>query len=182
MPSPLAHSVSGYLLAKFVPLKHPQNSRFNKWCIQSLYPVFVAVCPDFDFIPQIITGEEYHRGATHSLLFGLLVSVILGFAVSYWSKYSYPQIFLLSAIAYGSHLVLDFFTAGGKGMQLFWGFTDSFYKSPIPIFPGIQYSRGLWHSSYLIPIGFELAYSVLFYGVVFYWQNSQHQSKKNYKQ
>ncbi|MGK7950039.1 MAG: metal-dependent hydrolase [Xenococcaceae cyanobacterium] len=173
MPSPLAHSVSGYILAKFLPLKQRKESRVNKWYMRSLYPVFVATCADCDFIPQIITGQVYHRGPTHSIFFTFVFSVVTGFVVSYWQKYSYRQIFLLTAIVYSSHLFLDFFTVGGKGMQLFWPVTDSFFKSPIAIFPGVHHSRGLWHYSHLIPFGFELAYSALLFTGFVYWKKSQ---------
>ena len=173
MPSPLAHSVSGYILAKFLPVKHPKISRAGKWSMQSLYPVFVAIVADFDFIPQIITGESYHRGLTHSLFFALVFSVIISSVVSYLGKYSYQQILLFTALIYSSHLFLDFFTAGGKGIQVFWPFIDRFFQSPISIFPAVHHSRGFWHYSHLIPIGFELAYSVLLFWGFSLWQNSQ---------
>ncbi|MGF1542167.1 MAG: metal-dependent hydrolase [Pleurocapsa sp.] len=179
MPSPLAHGVSGYIITKFSPLKRPQESKVNQWYVQSLYPVFVAISADLDFIPQIITGDNYHRGLTHSILFGLIFSVITGFIVSHWSKYSYRKIFLLTAIAYGSHLVLDFFTAGGDGMELLWPITDSFFKSPLPIFPAVHHSRGLWHYSHLIPLSFELAYSALLFLGMFYWQKFSYGSENN---
>ena len=178
MPSPIAHSVSGYILAKFLPLEQPRLPGFRKWYLQIFYPVFVAIFADFDFIPQLITGEKYHRGFTHSLFFTLVFSVIVGFTLSYLWKYSYKQIFLFTLIIYGSHLFLDFFTEGGKGMELFWPFIDGFFKSPIAIFPGFHHSRGLWHYSHLIPISFELSYSVLLFGVFSWWKNSKNWRKK----
>ncbi len=177
MPSPLAHSVSGYILAKFLPLDRPKESRFKKWYVQSLYPVFVAICADFDFIPQLITGETYHRGLTHSLFFAVMFSVIIGLVVSYLGKYSYQQILLFTTLVYSSHLFLDFFTAGGKGIQVFWLLSDRFFQSPIPIFPAVHHSRGFLHYSHLIPIGFELGYSVLLFCGFSLWQNSQSRNK-----
>lgn len=178
MPSPLAHAVSGYIIAKLLPLEPPSESKVNQWYIQSLYPVFVAISADFDFIPQLITGDNYHRGLTHSIFFGLIFSVVTGFIISYYSKYSYRQMFFLTAIAYSSHLFLDFFTAGGNGIKLFLPVTDSWFKSPIPIFPAVHHSRGLWHYSHLIPLSFELAYSALLFLGMFYWQKIAYGSEK----
>jgi inner membrane protein len=178
MPSPIAHSVSGYIIAKFLPLERSPETKINQWYIQSLYPVFVAISADFDFIPQIITGNNYHRGLTHSIFFCLVFSVVIGFIVSYYSKYSYRQIFILTAIVYGSHLVLDFFTAGGAGMKLFLPLTDDFFKSPIPIFPSVRHSEGLWHPSHLVFLSFELAYSALLFLGTFYWQKFIYSSEK----
>ncbi len=181
MPSPLAHSVSGYIIAQFLPLDRSKDSRFKEWCMRGLYPVFVAICADFDFIPQLITGEIYHRGLTHSIFFPLAFSIITSFVISYWGKYSYRQIFLLTAIVYGSHLLLDFFTAGGRGMQLFFPVTDRFFMSPIPIFPGVHHSRGLWHYSHLSPLSFELTYSALLFAGFFYWRKSPYRQRKKLK-
>ena len=119
-----------------------------------------------DFIPQLITGEIYHRGLTHSLTFAIIFSAIVGLILSYLWKFSYKQLFLFTLILYSSHLLLDFFTDGGKGMQLFFPFTDTYFKSPVAIFPGVHHSRGLWDSSHIIPLTFELIYSALLLWVV----------------
>ncbi|MGB7440490.1 MAG: hypothetical protein WA919_05430, partial [Coleofasciculaceae cyanobacterium] len=61
MPSPLAHSVSGYILAQFLPLKQLKKRGSKRWDVMIFYPVFVAAAADLDFIPQLITGASYHR-------------------------------------------------------------------------------------------------------------------------
>jgi inner membrane protein len=177
MPSPLAHSVSGYLLAKFLPLKKIKFSSSKKWYWLTFYPVLIAILADFDFIPQLITEEKYHRGLTHSLTFALLVSVMLASLISYLYKYPYQAIFFSTLLLYFSHLLLDFFTYGGQGMELFWPFTESFFKSPLAIFPGINHSKGLWDSSHLKAIAFESGYSILIYGLV--WVRKKYINKKN---
>ncbi|MBE9126151.1 MULTISPECIES: metal-dependent hydrolase [unclassified Coleofasciculus] len=176
MPSPIAHSVSGYVLAKFLPLAKSRMSRRRKWEMQIFYPVFVASVADLDFIPQLITGESFHRGLTHSLIFTLGFSAIIAIALSYWWKFSYKQLVWITLILYGSHLVLDFFTEG-RGIPLFSPFTDTFFASPISLFPGVHYSRGLWHPSHLIPLVFESIYSVLVVWGVRRWQKSKFRKK-----
>ncbi|NET56667.1 MAG: metal-dependent hydrolase [Symploca sp. SIO2E6] len=170
MPSPLAHSVSGYVLAKFLPLDKISSDIGNKWHVHILYPILVAVAADLDFIPQIITGVRFHRGLTHSLTFTLICSAIIGLLLSYLWKFSYKQLFLFTLLLYSSHLCLDFFTNGGQGMQLFFPFTTSYFKSPVAIFPAIHHSRGLWDYSHLLPLVFESTYSVLLLSVVAWYQ------------
>ncbi|MBE9169009.1 metal-dependent hydrolase [Pleurocapsales cyanobacterium LEGE 06147] len=179
MPSPIAHSVSGYVLAKFLPLKQTSKSNTRYWLI--FYPVFVAIFADFDFFLQLITGEKYHRGFTHSLVFTLIFSIVFGLIISYFIKYSYQQIFWSNLIIYFSHLVLDFFTAGGNGMELLWPFFNNFFKSPISIFPSVNHSRGLWDYSHLITITFELSYSILLLWLVSLSNNYKKIIKNIYK-
>jgi inner membrane protein len=178
MPSPIAHAVSGYVLAKFLPLTQPRTSRRRRWEILCLYPVFVATVADLDFIPQIITGESFHRGLTHSLIFALGFSLILAFILRNRWQFSYKQLAWITFILYGSHLVLDFFTEG-RGIPLLYPFTENFFVSSITIFPGVHHSRGLWHYSHLIPISFELVYSILLMGGVRWWKNSQLRKRIN---
>ncbi|MDJ0795268.1 MAG: metal-dependent hydrolase [Calothrix sp. MO_167.B12] len=169
MPSPIAHSVSGYILGKILPWEYTKVSRHEKLYLQ-LYTIFVAIFADFDFIPQLLTGEKFHRGLTHSIFFSFIFSSIVAFFISNrWNK-SYKQIFIFTFIIYCSHLSLDFFTAGGKGMQLFLPFTNSFFKSPIPIFPPVKHSSGLWELSHIITLSFELIYSALLVLGLSYWQ------------
>ena len=178
MPSPIAHSVSGYIIAKFLPLNQLIPSGYKRWGIHIFYPVLVAAAADFDFIPQLITGENYHRGLTHSLIFAIAFSAIIGLIFRYLWKCSYKIIFGLTLIFYGSHLLLDLFSEG-RGIQLFWPFTDSYFQSPLIIFPGFHYSRGLWDSSHLIPLVFELTYSALLFWLVARWKTFQVRKKNN---
>lgn len=87
MPSPIAHGVTGYVLSNSLPLK--------KLNFYLFYGVFVAIAPDFDFIPQWITGEKFHRGVTHSLVFALAFSLIAAGLIHYSRKDSYKLIFFV---------------------------------------------------------------------------------------
>ncbi len=178
MPSPIAHAVSGYVFAKFLPLTQPRISRRRRWELLCLYPVFVAIVADLDFIPQIITGESFHRGLTHSLIFTLGFSLILAFILRYRWQFSYQQLAWITFILYGSHLVLDFFTEG-RGIPLLYPFTENFFVSSITIFPGVHHSRGLWHYSHLIWICFELVYSVLLVWGVRWWRLVKANPRRN---
>lgn len=135
MPSPIAHSVSGYILAKFLPQETSKYYQSRWWNWQNLYPVFVAIFADLDFIPQLITGERFHRGLTHTLIFAVGFSLVVAWLISYLRKSSFKQLFVFTLIIYTSHLLLDLFTAGGSGLQLLWPLTDTYFMSTISIFP-----------------------------------------------
>ncbi|MGD1805635.1 metal-dependent hydrolase [Dapis sp. BLCC M126] len=172
MPSPIAHSVSGYLLSKFIPqgLAKYYPSRWWNW--ENFYPVFVAIFADFDFLPQLITGERFHRGITHTFVFAIVFSFIISGLISYFHKSSFKQLFLFTLVIYTSHLVLDFFTAtSGDGLQLLSPFTNTYFKSVIPLFPSVHHSKGLFHPSHLVFIIWESCYSILVLTGLWLWKN-----------
>ncbi|NEP88151.1 MAG: metal-dependent hydrolase [Okeania sp. SIO2C2] len=172
MPSPIAHSVSGYVLAKFLPQEKLKYYPSRWWSWEIFYPVFVAIFADFDFLPQLITGERFHRGITHTFVFAIAFSLIVSWLISYCRKSCFKQLFFLTLVIYSSHLVLDFFTAtSGSGLQLFWPFTDTYLKSAIPFFPSVHHSRGLFDPSHLIFIIWESCYSILVLSVLWFWKN-----------
>jgi hypothetical protein len=74
MPSPIAHSVTGYALARLLPLdKLPGDGRWAGLLPIAL-GVFIGNAPDLDFIGQMLNLTT-HRGITHSL--GMMVAVSL---------------------------------------------------------------------------------------------------------
>ncbi|MGB3511730.1 MAG: metal-dependent hydrolase [Microcoleaceae cyanobacterium] len=171
MPSPIAHSVSGYVLAKIIPQKLSKYYPSRWWSLANFYPVFVAIFADLDFIPQFITGERFHRGITHTLIFAIGFSLVVSWLVSYFRKSSFPNIFGFTLIIYTSHLLLDLFTAGGSGLQLLWPLTDTSFKSTISVFLQVHHSRGLFDISHFIFIVWELSYSALIVSILWLWKN-----------
>ncbi len=163
MPSPIAHSVSGYLISK-LPIKTNKSWRSHK-IIRLLFVVLVANAADFDFIPQIITGEKYHHGLTHSITFSLIFSLVSGLIAYWYNKRLAIPIFIFVLSLYSSHLFLDFFTSGGDGIELFWPFNNICVKSSWEIFPPVRWSEGILDYSHFYFIGFELIYAVLLYGM-----------------
>ncbi|CAD5936007.1 Putative membrane-bound metal-dependent hydrolase [Planktothrix tepida] len=170
MPSPLFHATAGYFLGKYLP-SHiiPKSYPFRRFDLNILYPVFIATCADFDFMPQILTGIEFHRGISHSLIFTLGFSLIISWVASKIWKISYQQLFRFTLILYSSHLILDFF-AEGRGIKLFLPFLDQFFKSPILLFPGVHYSLGWFHPSHLVSLSYELLLTVVLYQLLTQWQ------------
>ena len=91
-----------------------------------------AILPDAD----VITGRLFeiphthdfgHRGATHTLLFALLLAA----AAMVWSKSlrTRPGVaFLFMAVSTLSHPLADMLTRGGKGIMILWPLEDARFK------------------------------------------------------
>ena len=173
MPSPIAHAVSGYVLAR--GLDPPKNHNLRPL---AFYAVFVAIAADFDFIPQIIAGLATHRGFTHSFIFAIAFSLTLSRLVNSWVVIEYIRLFALTLIIYGSHLVLDFFTQGGSGIPLLWPMSNQTFQSAIPLFPAVHHSHGLFDSIHLLFLSFELTYTIVLLWGLSQWKTSKHKRKK----
>lgn len=76
MPSPIARTISGYaILSLWSDSGKLGFKRTKSWL--PFYGVFVAVMADLDFfIPQILTGDRYHHGFTHSITFAVGVALV----------------------------------------------------------------------------------------------------------
>lgn len=174
MPSPIAHSISGYVIFRIFGLTN-KTFKFNlKKLHQSLViflAVFVANAADLDFIVQSVTEKKFHRGPTHSLFFALLFSLLVAITVKFSTKNIniYKQIFWLCLLLYSSHLLLDFFTTGGDGMQILWPFDFDYYKSATPIFPPVHHEKKIFDPIHVTFISFELLYSAILYCGFWQW-------------
>lgn len=173
MPSPIAHAVSGYALARGV--EPPKANRI--WPL-ALYAIFVAIAADFDFIPQIVLGVDSHRGFTHSISFSVAFSLLVSRLVSDRIALNYIRLLGLTLVIYCSHLVLDFFTQGGSGIPLLWPMSNHTFQSAISIFPAVHHSHGLFDSIHLRFLGFELTYTVILLWGLSQWKTFKHQRNK----
>jgi inner membrane protein len=178
MPSPIAHSVTGYVIARLLPL----NQKAKPWSRQELfqlsYGIFIALAPDLDFIPQILTGERYHHGFSHSLTFAIGFSLIVWLLGYILTNRLSMQLLLLTLMLYSSHLLLDFFTQGGPGIQLFWPFTNEYFKSSMAFFPETHHSQPLFqHPGHVIFISLELSYAIILLGGIWFWGYRKSKSK-----
>ena len=169
MPSFIAHSVAG--IAIYQIAKRDWTAKKNlsapSWITLPILAVIFANLPDLDFIPQLLTGIRYHHGATHSLL------VWLGIGIGTWTILrSLPRIerVVMTSIvtfAYGSHLLLDYLSAGGSGIQLLWPFSTTYWKSPYSVFPAVDYSKGLISLDHLTFIISELIFAIIVMGLIY---------------
>lgn len=94
-----------------------------------------SVIPDLDgigFQLGIPYGSAFgHRGATHSIAFALAMGLAVAFIASRWRWKCRPSFAFLYVAACGaSHGLLDTFTNGGRGVALWWPFTDERFFAP----------------------------------------------------
>src|SRR4051794_21802742 len=143
MASPIAHSFAGFWT--FASQRRHFNTRPTAHWREYLLPIAVLVllsnAPDLD----LLLGNAAHRGFTHSLTAAIVLSLVLSCAwrivPSFWRSA------LLYFTAYGSHLLIDFFTGtkigwthSGYGMPLLWPWPKTF-SSPLILIFGIRHKN-----------------------------------------
>jgi len=163
MGSPISHFLLGlslFLIVKF-------NRKITKKDIPLIgLFLFLSVLPDFDsFIfsnGRIIFDDMYHHGITHSISFSVVIAAV--FVLTYYilerlkivnfskifnfkkDKFSVLNIFLIVVLILSMHITLDYFTedldepgtGNGKGLMLFFPFTENYYISNQPIIHGVE--------------------------------------------
>ena len=146
MASPIAHSFAGFWTFLY-QRRHSKTQLTAHW--RHYLPrlgvlILLANAADLDlFLPPGFPNNALHRGFTHSLTVAILVSLALSciwrIAAGFWRSA------ILYFMAYGSHLLIDFFTGTkigwtntGFGMPLFWPWPQKF-SSPLILILGIRH-------------------------------------------
>jgi membrane-bound metal-dependent hydrolase YbcI (DUF457 family) len=95
---------------------------------------FIATAPDF---PLPFWGHTYYR-VSHSLFVNLaVVAAVVGLLMvprAIRSDPAWRWVLLGGAAAWMSHLLLDSFYSHGRGIRIFWPFSDAALALPIPWF------------------------------------------------
>lgn len=149
MPSPYAHILAAITIATPY-LVHKADTLRHKEDILTL--IAFSLVPDLDVIPGLLFGNiaDYHNHMTHSIAFGLMVCLFYSLIRSrIHPPRSFRRSFSLTAAAYGLHLLMDFFTYG-RGLMLFWPFTDERFSPPFLIFYGLRRSDGVFSSHHIV--------------------------------
>jgi inner membrane protein len=138
MPSPLGHSLAGYIIHQATDSRVARNG----WQLLVLY-ILVANSPDLDFIPGFFIGEpnRYHHGISHSIGFALAFSVGLSTLRFFLRRDRFWRKLGIFFLLYSSHLGLDYLstdTSPPHGQPLFWPLSSTYYIAPITLFPDIR--------------------------------------------
>jgi inner membrane protein len=145
MASPVAHSFAGFWT--FLLLTRRCQNITGQWLKrlgQLGMLVFVANLADFDFLPELISRKDFHRGFSHSLLAAALAAILFAglwrIAGSFWTSAG------IYFIAYASHLLIDFFTGlelgwnhSGSGIPLFWPWPTKDFGSLLVLDYGVRH-------------------------------------------
>ncbi len=146
MPSPIAHSLVGYLIYRVASRPFDRQKRY----IILLY-LLVANIPDLDFLPGIFVGNanKYHHGISHSIGFSLIFA--LGcYIILRLLRHGYARKYVtIFSCLYFSHIIIDYLTkAPGNsygdpvGAQFFWPFSNEYYIAPFAFFSIIHFQGG----------------------------------------
>jgi len=117
----------------------------------------LSMIPDADVV-GLSLGVPYgsawgHRGATHSLVFALMVGAVVALVARARGRGAL-RVGILATLVVASHGVLDTLTDGGHGCALLWPFDDTRYfapVNPIPVSPiglGVLSPRGLYVAAF----------------------------------
>lgn len=138
MPSPVAHSLAGYVMYRAAS----QSRNHFEWKMLVLYCAS-SLLPDLDFIPGFLTGapNRFHHGISHSLGFALGFGVLVSFVMFFLNNRNALRNFVVFFSLYFSHVVLDLFsydTSLPRGLPALWPITDTYYISPVSVFLDIK--------------------------------------------
>ncbi len=105
--------------------------------------VVASVLPDADVAGMHHGWVDYadalgHRGVSHSLAFAAGLGALAAWGARRWLGCAGWVAFLFVALCAASHGLLDMCTDGGRGVALFWPFTDErlfFHERPIAVSP-----------------------------------------------
>ena len=119
----------------------------------------LSFLPDADVI-GFAFGVRYedewgHRGATHSLMFALVLGAAIGLLASLVRRPAFRTGAMAVAVL-ASHSLLDTLTDGGLGCALFWPFDNTRYFAPWRPMPVSPIGLG-----YLSPYGMYVAITEL---------------------
>lgn len=166
MATPFGHALAGYAV-----FSTAENRGLKKFQLMFLC-VFSAVAPDLDILPGILVGKPvlFHGSITHSIGFGVLLSLALAGGYYLLQRKAFLPVFGLCLMAFVTHLMLDYVGRDGRppyGIPIFWPLSNQHFLSPIPLLLGarhvsstsasiIEFIQGVFHYYNLLAIGLEV--------------------------
>jgi len=111
--------------------------------IELMLFVILANFADTDYIPGYFIGNPnlFHHGMTHSFVFGIIVSSIVGLLYYAIKRESFFKMSIFMFLTYSSHLIMDYFGKDTRfpfGEQLFWPISDEYFLSSFYIFNDVH--------------------------------------------
>ncbi len=138
MATPVGHSFAGYFCYAF----GSAEKREIEWK-KLIFLVFFANLADVDYLFGLFVGQPnlYHHQFTHSISFAFIIAGGFAMIVRLAPSGKFWASFLILFAAYGSHVLIDFFTLDTSfpyGEQLFWPFSKGYFVSKFSIFRDIH--------------------------------------------
>ena len=180
MPSPVAHTAIAYIIWRAFTLRAPATLWRSPFRIPLLLLATSILCllPDLPSIVGVLTGQfgRYHNSWEHSLITGVLVAVFCGAVASLRSYRRSLRWFLIALLCYESHVLMDYATIG-RGVMLFWPFTDDRLAAPVRIFFGLHWSDGWLTWKHLVTLITEMVFAGFVIYISHRWRRKEHTLK-----
>ena len=145
MPSPLAHGAVAFALYQAAARRQSLAPSLPLRLGLAAFALFVSLAADFDFFPGWFAGRliDYHNQASHSLVAAGLFAVAVGTLAMTFGRVQLRDVAAFALVGYLLHLGLDALT-WGRGVPLFWPFSEFRVKTPWTPFRGLRWDHGLW--------------------------------------
>jgi membrane-bound metal-dependent hydrolase YbcI (DUF457 family) len=178
MATPIGHALAGYAVLGVLA------GRVARRPAMVVVAVAMGNIPDLDFLPGLILGAPalYHQGITHSLGTALALSVLVALVLRRVDM-PFASTFVVSILAYTSHLALDFFGPDARppyGQLLLWPLSDARFVAPVVLLPGVQHAAATsastveWVSGILHAVNLRaIVIEVLVVAPFAYWTRSR---------
>jgi inner membrane protein len=141
MAAPLGHALAGLAVGTAAS---GGRTILGPWQDLVFFTV-VALAPDLDFIPSLITGDNWHQGPSHSLLAAGMMALLCGL----WGR-GRGHGWLLAwcgGLVYLSHLGVDYLaldTLPPHGLPLWWPFSPEHMTAKHAIFLDVKRHSLTW--------------------------------------
>jgi inner membrane protein len=152
----VGHIAVGMAAARWAS-QPPPASRNGALAARMIGWSLLSMLPDADvvgFSLGVAYGSPWgHRGATHSLVFAVIVGVVVALLARVCGRPA-MRVGVLATVVVASHGLLDTLTDGGRGCALLWPFVATRYfapVNPIPVSPigiGVLSPRGLYVAAF----------------------------------
>jgi membrane-bound metal-dependent hydrolase YbcI (DUF457 family) len=155
VPSPLAHLAAGAGIAALA-------TRAGDPRRGSVFAAAMAISllPDLDVLPGLVFGDlsAWHNQASHGLVVASAMAGLAAVALkTRFRDRSWRWAAAVAGAGLGMHLLMDWFSYG-RGLMLFWPFSEARYSAPLTIFYGVRHSEGLASVHHLATLANELAW------------------------
>jgi len=161
MSSTVGHALCGMVCLSLARATLKNSAVLNeKWWVGVF--AFLACLPDLDFFVGYFFASDFHRYhglASHSLIFVLLLSSVIGILLPAAKRRAViPWVFVTVL----SHVVIDLFTGPqvglheSYGVSLLWPFDEERIRMPLSLFLGVQHATmdalvG-WHNVFVVSL------------------------------
>jgi inner membrane protein len=166
MSSPVSHLACGFAIYRILVARDPHVAGLPRGTRLATAALFSMV-PDLDFVAGWIAQDfpDFHNNVSHSFMFGLVLCLLAAILVSTrWRTIQFRSLWAFTFACYASHITVDYFTHG-RGVMLFWPFLHERFSSPVILFTGVHWTKGLWSTDHLWTLGNDAVFALLLVGL-----------------